>query len=189
MQQYEFELALAAARCQIPHIIHTNLFEKTFPIAKKLIIGLGSANIRDRENPFTFQQRKDMLLKIAEMHNWGDKLAKIVPLDDFGDDEKWFQHCRDQAGDFDLFVGNDRRTLDIFVKRGIAVFQPGIVQRNFFESTKLRQFLEKGSDKWRLYVDVAIQPMVELCYRQFKEEMRGSLFDPNVTVLNRYYRK
>ena len=80
-------------RFQIPHLGHEAVMEHAIKSSNEVIILIGSANsIRDSKNPFTYEERKEILTNIT------NRLCKqynpqanviILPLNDFNDDNRW----------------------------------------------------------------------------------------------------
>lgn len=69
----------AAVRIQPLHEGHTRIINKMIADCETVIIGVGSTNrSRERTNPWTFEERKQMLINV-----YGNRL-KIVPLQDIG---------------------------------------------------------------------------------------------------------
>ncbi len=107
--------------------------------ADAVIIGVGSANIYDSDNPFTFEQRKALLQLIVVRENLSDRVRKIVALNDYYDDEKWFSHTIDRVGQFDVSVGNNEWVNGIFEKRGYTALRIPYYRRHLYEGVKIRK--------------------------------------------------
>ncbi|MBI4018266.1 MAG: adenylyltransferase/cytidyltransferase family protein, partial [Candidatus Aenigmarchaeota archaeon] len=74
--------ALFVARLQPLHKGHAYAIRKVLG-KYKVIVGIGSSNVSNEDNPFSFQQRKRMVKAVF------GSATKVIPLKDFGDDKKW----------------------------------------------------------------------------------------------------
>lgn len=78
MKQYDYLTFIG--RLEPPHIGHKQVFERALGLADKVIILVGSANQpRTSKNPFTFEERKQMLQE--EYKEFADRIF-IEPLSD-----------------------------------------------------------------------------------------------------------
>jgi len=74
-----FKVGFTVGRFQFVHKGHEQLIDIGLDLCEKFIVLIGSANeSRTSSNPFTFEERKEMLQKI-----YGDKII-ILPLVDLG---------------------------------------------------------------------------------------------------------
>lgn len=85
-------------RFQIPHLGHEAVIEHAIKNADKLVILIGSANLpRDTKNPFTYEERKEMIeaitQRIQQEHN-KFITVHILPVDDFNSNEMWTQEVK-----------------------------------------------------------------------------------------------
>ena len=75
-------------RIQPPHNSHIELLEHALTRAEKLLVILGSSHAsRTVKNPFTFEERKDMLL--AALHQYKDRIVVESQRDYFYDESQW----------------------------------------------------------------------------------------------------
>lgn len=72
-------------RLNPPHFWHLNIIETMLKENSKTLVFLGSSNILDEKNPFSFEERKDFLLEIFEK----EENLFIDFLEDFEHDEEW----------------------------------------------------------------------------------------------------
>lgn len=86
-------------RFQPLHLGHEELLKRY--ANEDLIIAIGSANVRDEQNPLTYDEREAML-RLVVPH------ATILALDDYNDDGAWAQKAIELFGELDVLVtGND----------------------------------------------------------------------------------
>lgn len=142
------KIALLIGRFQPFHKGHLYLMRKAIETAEKLVIGIGSANIDDENNPLDFETRKKIIKAVIYKEKFGDKVKKIVGLDDFFDDKKWLNNVKKQAGDFDLVIGNNNWTNNIMEKAGYRVRRFPYYKRYLYEGWRIRKLISEGK-KWQ----------------------------------------
>lgn len=94
------------------------------------------------------RERKEMLELVIEKEKLSNKIIKIVPLDDFFDDEPWFKNTVKQAGKVDIVVGNNEWVNKIFEKHGYPILRAGYFHRYLYEGEKIRKLMKEGK-KWQ----------------------------------------
>ncbi len=145
----KYPVALIVGRFQPFHNGHLFLIKKALEKADKIIIGIGSVNISDENNPIDFETRKKIIKAVAYKEKiFGDRLIKIVPLDDFFDDKKWLKNLEKQVGKFDLALGNNDWTNNILKKSGYKVLKVNYYKRLLYEGWRIRKLIKEGK-KWQ----------------------------------------
>jgi pantetheine-phosphate adenylyltransferase len=140
--------ALIVGRFQPFHKGHLFLIKKALEKANKIIIGIGSANITDENNPIDYETRKKVIKAVFYKEGIEEKLSKIVPLDDFFDDGKWLFNLKKQVGKFDLALGNNEWTNNILKKAGYKVLEVNYYYRAQYEGWRIRKLIKEGK-KWQ----------------------------------------
>lgn len=86
----EYKYGIFIGRFQPFHNSHLEIVKQGLEIAEKLIIVVGSCNgSRTIKNPFTFEERKEMILKSVPETRYGQ--ISIVPIRDYYyNDNAWF---------------------------------------------------------------------------------------------------
>lgn len=139
----KYKTGLLIGRFQPFHLGHLWLIRHALQSVDRLIIGVGSANIKNHDNNFlTYEQRKEMLEMVFEKEDLKDKLIKIVPLNDYFNDEVWFKKTIEKTGPVDVVVGNNQWTNGIFEARGYPILRVGYYKRFFYEGEKIRKLLK-----------------------------------------------
>jgi len=128
----DYHVALIVGRFQPFHKGHLFLIKKALEKADKIIIGIGSANITDENNPIDYETRKKVIKAVFYKEKMEEKLSRIVPLDDFFDDEKWLFNLKKQVGKFDLALGNNEWTNNILKKAGYKVLEVDYCNRDLY---------------------------------------------------------
>lgn len=140
--------ALIVGRFQPFHKGHLFLIKKALEKANKIIIGIGSANIIDENNPIDFETRKKVIKAVFYKEGIEDKLIKIVPLSDYFDDKKWLLNLVKQVGKFDLTLGHNEWTNNILKKAGYKVLKVDYYKRPLYEGWRIRKLIKEGK-KWQ----------------------------------------
>jgi cytidyltransferase-like protein len=94
------KICLAIMRLQPLHEGHKILIRKMFEKCDDVIIAIGSVNKKDHKNPFSYKERKNMLLKAFK-----DKTnLSIIPLEDIGAQTKkeWIDYVKERLRFFNL---------------------------------------------------------------------------------------
>lgn len=85
--------AAVIGRLQLSHWAHLHLINSAFNLADQVVIVLGSAwRSRNAKNPFTFQERKEMLL--AALSHEQRARVRFVGVRDVYDDDRWVSLVR-----------------------------------------------------------------------------------------------
>lgn len=98
------QYAAVVARFQVPtlHEGHRKLLYEAMEVSKEVVILLGVSSKVNKENPLSFEQRKEIL------KNWTERQTPtstfiILPLEDIpGDDEAWSKAVDEKLDFFDI---------------------------------------------------------------------------------------
>ncbi|MEK7633886.1 MAG: pantetheine-phosphate adenylyltransferase [Patescibacteria group bacterium] len=143
-----YKVALIVGRFQPFHKGHLFLIRKALEKAGKIIVGIGSANIMDVNNPIDFETRKKIIKAVAYKEKFEDKLIKTVRLNDFLDDKKWLTNLKKQVGKFNISLGNNNWTNKILGKAGYKVMKIDYYKRGLYEGWRIRKLI-KEKKKWQ----------------------------------------
>jgi len=147
----KYKVGLVIGRFQPFHNGHVYLFEKAFDQCEKIIIGVGSTNRKNKNNPWSANERRLMLERFVNKNGYSDRVLKIVNLDDNPDDDVWFENLYKKTGPFDVTLGNNEWNNEIIKKHGIEVIYTGLHNREELEGYKIRALmLSKKSWKSRV---------------------------------------
>src|SRR5262249_350884 len=127
----EYKTGLLIGRFQPFHKGHLYLLKEAFKHVDKLIIGIGSSNVSNNNNPFDFKKRKKMSEKgiVKEQLN---KVSSIFPIPDDPSDDVWLENVLKKVGEFDIYIGNDEWTDGIFEKAGYKVLRMPYFNRDIY---------------------------------------------------------
>ena len=179
----ENKIALIVGRFQPFHKGHLFLIRKALEKADKIIIGIGSANILDVNNPIDFETRKKIIKAVFYKEGIDEKLVKIVPLDDFFDDQKWMQNLKKQVGKFDIALGNNEWTNNILKKAGYKVLKVNYLKRGLYEGWRIRKLIGnkgKWEDRVPKYLISNIKDQISKIHiknQKYKHVVLGGTFD------------
>ena len=142
-----YNTGLLIGRFQPFHFGHLYLIKKALEEVEKLIIGIGSANIKNRDNPLSFEQRKKLLDAVFKKENLVKKISKIAPINDYSDDNIWLEKTLDVIGAIDVIIGNNEWVNSIFEAKNYPILRIGLYKRYLYESQKIRELIRAGH-KW-----------------------------------------
>ncbi|MFA6016897.1 MAG: pantetheine-phosphate adenylyltransferase [Patescibacteria group bacterium] len=171
--------ALIVGRFQPFHKGHLFLIKKALEEADKIIIGIGSANIGNEDNPIDYETRKKIIKAVFYKEKIEERLIKIVPLNDFFDDKKWLANLKEQVGNFDIALGNNDWTNNILKKAGYRVLKVDYYKRPLYEGWRIRKLIKKGKDWQSRVPDYLIKAITDygLKMTNFQHVVLGGTFD------------
>lgn len=172
------KIALLIGRFQPFHFGHLYLIKQALKKADKLVIGIGSSNITDVNNPLDWRSREKILKAVFYKEKIEDKVIKIVPLDDFFNDKKWFDNVAKLIGKFNLVVGNNDWVNRIMESGGYKILTVPYFKRYLYEGEKIRKLLVDGG-KWQDRVPSYLVKYIEeiMPKQNFDNVVIGGTFD------------
>ncbi len=178
-----YSKGLLIGRFQPFHKGHLYLLHHVKKKVKKLVIGIGSANVYDEDNLFTYEERKEMIETVLKKEKLQTFVTRIIPLNDYYDDERWFRHTIQKTGKTNLIIGNNEWTNDIFEKRGYTILRVSFFKRYLYEGEKIRGLISNGK-QWNDRVpDYLTAPIINFLNKRKKIPYRfqrigiGGTFD------------
>lgn len=139
----QYKVGFVLGRFQPFHRGHRYLIEKALERCESVIIGVGSANVRDEKNPFSFEERKEQIIGELKKQTYYSRITSIIPLDDNPNDAVWLAELLKKTGKFDVVFGNNEWPNGIFEAAGIEVVRVPLFKRNIYEGTKIRARLKR----------------------------------------------
>lgn len=128
---------LLIGRFQPFHLGHLAAVKFALENVDSLSIGIGSSNrFNEKRNPFTADERKEMILS-----SLGDTMLdkiKIYYIPDVDNHVKWTYHVDSIIPKYDVVFSNDDFTHDLFKERKIKVISVPLTQRDVFAGTEIR---------------------------------------------------
>ena len=149
--------ALFIGRFQPFHQAHLSDIKLALKECYKVIIAIGSSQESGtKENPFSYEERKEMIEKTLKAH----KILSydIIPVPDINDDNKWVDHVKKIIPEFDVvYTGNDF-TEKLFKEKNIKVKKIELIPK--INATEIRKRILHGND-WRELVPKEVAEYVE----------------------------
>lgn len=136
-------IGLIIGRFQPLHKGHIYLIKEGLKIAKKLVIGIGSANIIDFDNPFSADERERTLKEMIQKEHLDSHIIKIIRLDDNPSDSIWLKQLLQKTGSIDVVIGNNERVKGIFENAGYKVQDIPYFKRHIYEGRKIREKMRR----------------------------------------------
>src|SRR5579863_5404796 len=140
---------LLIGRFQPFHIGHLSAVKFALSQVENLWIGIGSSNkSNEKRNPFTADERKEMILSSLDPESANKIEVYYVP--DTGDHDKWTYHVDTIVPKYDIVFSNDDFTLSLYKKRGIKVIPVTLLQREMVSGTNIREMIAREKDWYSL---------------------------------------
>lgn len=146
----QYRRGLVICRFQPLHYGHIYLIKQALGIVDTIIIGIGSANLKDEDNPFSTWQREWLVRRALHRVNLMHGVEKFVHLNDhFRDDQwlddLWLKETLKKTGEIDVVVGNNGWVNEIFEKAGIKTLEIPPLDRGNLQGKIIRkQLREEG---------------------------------------------
>jgi cytidyltransferase-like protein len=150
------------ARFKPVHLGHLAVLEGALERAERVVIGLGSANRHDLDNPWSAAESAAMIR--AALGPAAGR-ATLVELEDLGDGPRWATLVVERLGALDLFVTANAYVAQLLERRYrvapmVSLVSPG--RRVRVEGRQVRAAMARGGD-WRALVPA---PVAELLCRE-----------------------
>lgn len=134
-------VGLVIGRFQPLHYGHLYLMKMALSVSDQIIIGIGSANVKDHDNPFSLHQRHSMLVNSLGRETLSHKVRNIVYLNDYEDDSRWIQETLAITGSVDMVVGNNEWVNGIFRDAGLMALEIPLLSRGIYQGQTIREEL------------------------------------------------
>ncbi len=139
-----YKTGLIIGRFQPFHNGHVYLLKEALKISDKIIIGIGSSNVSDENNPWSKDLRRKMIEQIIKEEGIADKIISIVEIPDVPDDDEWYKITRQRVGSFDVSIGNNDWVNGILKRHAVAVVEVPFFKRYMLEGWKIRKLIKEG---------------------------------------------
>ena len=142
----KYKTALIIGRFQPFHKGHLFMFREAFGRIEKAIIGIGSVNVHNDDNPFTQSQVERVIDIMISSEGWKERIAQTIGIPDFNNDEKWLDFINKNCKKYDVVVSHNDWVTNIFKKAGTPVIEIPFYRRDIYEGRKIRKLLKSGGD-------------------------------------------
>src|SRR5258706_8286147 len=145
----KYHIGLVIGRFQPLHYGHIFLMKQALQIADAIIVGIGSSNVRNADNPFSAEQREKMLQSALERDtDIRQRILKIVHVKDYADDTFWLKETLKAVGEeVDIVVGNNDWVNGIFEHANYPALKTPLYNRNRYEGKKIREYLRNPTKR------------------------------------------
>ena len=118
-----------------------------------IVIAIGSIGKRNRENPFSFKERKEMLSRSIKGK------FEIIGIRDNKSDDTWLGRIKNKCS-FDAVATGNPRVKEIFSGRGFKVIKPKMHMPEKYDASKIRRLIREGRE-WRHLVPAGAKKIIE----------------------------
>lgn len=166
--QIKYPVALFIGRFQPFHKGHVWEVEEALKRAEKVIIGIGSSNVNDENNPFDILLRNRMIYKAIDEYGWKDRVVEVIELPDTTD-EQWVKNVTREVARLGyrksecLVVGNNDWVNDLLAAELLPVHESGMHNRDELEGVKIRRMIRTGDSSWQLRVPKSVARLISAC--------------------------
>ncbi|KYK23676.1 nicotinamide-nucleotide adenylyltransferase [Thermoplasmatales archaeon SG8-52-2] len=137
---------LFIGRFQPLHKGHLKIIKDASKNYNKVIIGIGSSQYSNTdENPFTDEERKEMIYKTLKKE--GIDNYRIVNIPDIHNPPKWVDHVVSIVSDFDVVLSNNDFTKKLFSEKGFKVKKTKLFEKERYSGKVIRDKIRKD-EKW-----------------------------------------
>ena len=137
---------LLIGRFQPFHLGHLEALKFALSKVDKLWVGLGSSNKPvEKNNPFTAEQRKEMILSSID-DSMKEKIS-IYFIPDLDNHMRWIEKIDTIVPKFNIIFSNDELTKHLYSKRNIQVISIPFLKRDSLSGTNIRDLII-SDQKW-----------------------------------------
>lgn len=138
---------LLIGRFQPFHLGHLEALRFALSKVDKLWVGLGSSNKPvEKNNPFTAEERKEMILSSID-YSMKEKIS-IYFIPDVDNHVKWIEKIDTIVPKFDIIFSNDELTKHLYSKRTTQVVSIPFLNRDKLSGTHIRDLII-SDQKWK----------------------------------------
>ncbi|MCK5140332.1 MAG: nicotinamide-nucleotide adenylyltransferase, partial [Thermodesulfovibrionia bacterium] len=118
----------------------------------KVVIAIGSSQEKNTvENPFSFEERKEMIREVLISNNITN--YEIIAIPDINDDNKWVGHVKSIVKEFDIVYTGNKKVKALFEEKNISVREVSFL--NDINATEIRKRIKNDED-WEILVPIEI---------------------------------
>ena len=148
-------------RFQPFHYGHAWLINKALTEFEDVVILIGSTNVEDENNPWSYKSRKKMLEEFIRRNKIEKKVLKLDKIEDVPDDNKWLEVALQKIKTENFTVIGDNEWVNgIFESKGYKILRIGFFQRELYEGLKIRK-LYNANENWQERIPKYIVKLLE----------------------------
>ena len=149
--------ALFIGRFQPFHMGHLMVLQNVSSKYDEIIVGMGSSQYSNTvENPFTADERKQMIEKSLEKINVLNYSVVLIP--DIHNPPRWVSHILSIVSDFDVVLSNNSLTKQLFSEKGYIVKGTPVFERTKYSGKIIRRRMI-NDERWE---DLVPEPVVKI---------------------------
>jgi len=150
---------LLIGRFQPFHLGHLEALKFALSKVDKLWVGLGSSNKHvEKNNPFTAEQRKEMILASIDDSMKEKILLYFIP--DVDNHIRWIEKIGTIVPKFDIIFSNDDLTKHLYSKRNVQILSIPFLNRESLSGTNIRDLIIRDQ-KWDDLVPIGTRNFLE----------------------------
>ncbi|MHA1584517.1 MAG: adenylyltransferase/cytidyltransferase family protein [Promethearchaeota archaeon] len=139
------KIAAIVGRFQPLHNGHLMVILEMLKHHSKIKIGIGSAQYYDMiNNPFTYNERREMILRVLKQHKISIDRIQIYPINDLHNMEKWSNEVIRVLGDFDIFYSNSEWTRRLMQNKGKQIAPLLKFEFEKYNASHVRELIRTG---------------------------------------------
>lgn len=142
----KYKKGLFIGRFQPFHKGHLYMLQKATELFDSFIIGIGSVDKTDTNNPFSYSKRRQMIKKVIVKERF-QNIEKIIGIEDDPDDTVWLKKTLLKVEKIDAVIGNNNWVNGIFKNAGYAIVKFPFYKREIYEGIQIRNLIKSGK-KW-----------------------------------------
>lgn len=163
-----FNHGLAVMRCQPFHIGHERIADALLDQCKMVTIVLGSTNVKDKNNPWMFHDRKRMIKNVyGKLPEW--KRIRVLGAQDINNDDRWASFILEdtvkeyyveelEMEDYhsvDAYFGGSTFDTRFFKNEKLEIIHVDRTDEDlpFVSGTMIRDMIRIQDPRWKLYVN------------------------------------
>jgi nicotinamide-nucleotide adenylyltransferase len=166
----KFDRIAIIARWQPVHLGHFPVLHGLCHHANDVLVGIGSANRLDYRNPFTLEERIEMLRIVLE----GRENYSLIPVNDLDDGPRWGELVRKIFGELDCFV-TANPYVETLLEKIYKVIHPiefvPVDQRIPVDGARVRLAMARGGD-WQSMIPEEVLEFIQAKHldNRFREQ-------------------
>ena len=150
---------LLIGRFQPFHLGHLEAIHFALSKVDILLIGIGSSNKPpEKKNPFTAEERKDMIL--SSIDDSIRERIQIFPIPDMDNHKKWIENIDSIVPEFDVVFTNDELTQKLYSECGKKTIEVIFKDRDILSGTNVREKIVMDQD-WKNLVPAGTKTVLE----------------------------
>ncbi len=138
-------------RFQPLHNGHVELIREASRECDDVVLVIGSSNVHDEANPFTFEERERMIKMVIGV-------IQTIPMEDVTDDDAWVASVIENVPPFDIVYAGDEEDLKLWT--GSRFKTKSIGRIGGIRGTDIRKKIIDQDESWKDQVPAVLVDMI-----------------------------